>query len=604
MLAFAQQVYPRDDAFLLSRSYYLDQTNALTINEVMHKTFTPYREILTGGYQSGTYWIKLKARASQQDLVLKIRPTYTDEIELFDPASQSREQKSPVGANYPWGATDIEALSHNFVLAPSPADREIYLRVKSKQSYLVYAELMPMTEYVRGDRVEQLLYMGYAAFTLILATWLLITWLMSRELVLGVFTLQQFMAFLHTFTKVGLAKFLADGLLEASTINQLANLVVVIYPFIGFLSNKLLLQEYGLKRTFKWVFDALLGLSVLIIVLYLSGYSSILKFNALLVLGGMSIFWISAMFGVDRQQATLKASALPIAMLRVFYSVNMLIWVVAVLPLLGMVTASPVITLNSILVYNMLSGLMFFFLLQYRSKALLKLETERASSLKVEAEQERKQREEQSMLMAMLSHEIKTPLSVLKLVVDEKVAGSDLEGHANRAVNNIDFIVERCLQLGKLDAEAIQLHQRSIHLLGFLSGIVEAQKAENRVHLTCLSNIHVKTDHDLLRVLISNLLENALKYSPAASTIDLDARYKQEGGVEGVMIEIANEVSSLGAPDSAQVFKKFYRNPSATKISGSGLGLFLVRQLIRVLGGDISYQSDAQRVRFTLWMPT
>lgn len=79
--------------------------------------------------------------------------------------------------------------------------------------------------------------------------------------------------------------------------------------------------------------------------------------------------------------------------------------------------------------------------MQYRARWLLKHEVARATTLKAEATQERQRREEQSMLMAMLSHEIKTPLSVLKLVVDEKVAGSDLEGHANRAVSNIDFIV-------------------------------------------------------------------------------------------------------------------------------------------------------------------
>ena len=59
----------------------------------------------------------------------------------------------------------------------------------------------------------------------------------------------------------------------------------------------------------------------------------------------------------------------------------------------------------------------------------------------------------------------------------------------------------------------------------------------------------------------------------------------------------------MGAPDAVQVFKKYYRNTQATKMTGSGLGLFLVHELVGVMGGEITYSSDNEKVLFNVWIP-
>lgn len=589
------------DSNILSRSYYEDKTNTLDIQQIQDQRFTPYQDVLTGGFSEGTYWLKLLVRSNPQELVLKIKPARTEELELFDPAATTR--KPIIGAKYPWGAADIEALSYNFTLSPSATDRYVYLRVKSSRSYIVEAQALPLEVYKRIDRKEQLLYGAYCAFTLMLAVWLLITWLMNRELVLGVFTIQQFMAVFHTLGHTGLARVLFDGHLDQLLVNDTFSLFVVIYPFTGFLANKLLLNEYGLKKHYRYIFNGLLLISASVIVLHLAGLPLASRINNVAVLTAVAFFLVSAVFGVNLANATLKSSALPIRLLRVFYAFNLLIWIVTILPALGL-TPWGGLALYGIFVYNLLSGLVFFFLLQYRAKSLLKLETVRASELKVEAEQERKQREEQGMLLAMLTHEIKTPLSILKLVVDEKVAGSDLEGHANRAVRNIDFIVERCLQLGKLDAEAIQLHIKTVNCQAFLSELVRHLKADSRVRIKCDPGLLLRIDAELLRVVLSNLLENALKYAPAESPIALSALPVKHDDVQGLELSITNESGMMGAPDPDQVFKKYYRNMSATRISGSGLGLFLVKELVGILGGRVSYLPEHEHIKFTVWLPS
>ena len=590
------------ESYLLNRSYFEDKTNTLTLAQVEQQAFTPYPDVLTAGYQPGTFWLKLKIAASTDQLVLKIRPVFTEEIELFDPA---QSQGKPLAGNkHPWSASDLEGVSYNFLLAPKQSERDIYLRIKSVRSYLVKVDVMTMAQYQKQDRFELLVYAGYSTFTFLLALWLFVTWLMHRELVLGLFTLQQCVAFLHTLFHGGLARIFFDDHLDPVKTNYFFSTLVVIYPLVSILANKFLLQEYGLKKFYRYGLSLLMLLSCGIITLHFSSNLPLtFNLNSILVFVLILFLLVSALFGVDLTQSTLRADALSIRTLRIFYTFNIVLWTLAILTLQGLLPGGE-IALHSLHIYSMLSGLIFFFLLQYRARALLEIETGRASALKAEADHERQQREEQAMLMAMLSHEIKTPLSVLKLVVDEKVTGSDLEGHANRAVSNIDFIVDRCLQLGKLDAKEMHAKKKELHIHQFLTELIIEYRAENRFKIECPQHLVGLTDPEIMRVIISNLVENALKYSLPGSIIFIKARPQPNHEESGIQISMTNETGLMGEPDPDHVFKKYYRNTSATKISGSGLGLYLVHELIRVLGGKIEYQPKNKLVIFTLWIPT
>lgn len=594
--------------YLLSQSYFEDKSNALSITQIEQQAFIPYQKTLTGGFKTGTFWIKLKIAASAQPLILKIRPIFTEEIELFDSAPP--QGKPLIGNKYAWQDSDIEAVSYNFSLTPMQTERNVYLRIKSVRSYLINAEIMSLGEFQKKDRQELLIYAGYSTFTFLIALWLLVSWLLHRELVLGAFTVQQIFAFLHTLFHGGLVKIIFDDSFKPTSLNSFFSTLVVSYPFFGILANRLLLQEYGLKKSYKLTFDFLLLLSAGVIALHFSSDMPLtFSLNTIIVFIAIAFFLVAALFGVDLNHSKLQANALPIHTLRLFYIFNLALWTLAIFPLQGLLPAGE-LALHSLHIYSMVSGLVFFFLLQYRARTLLKLESNRSIILKAEADHERQQREEQSMLMAMLSHEIKTPLSILKLVVDEKISGSDLEGHANRAVNSIDFIIERCLQLGRIDAGATLVHKNELHLHAFLNILMIEHKAEDRVFLQCAHTLLACTDADILRVITSNLLENAIKYSPTGSVIHITAEPLEQNSQSGVQIQFINETGLLGSPDPSQVFKKYYRNASATKISGSGLGLYIVFELVNVLGGSITYQPPPehqpppQHLIFKLWIPS
>lgn len=590
-----------DQDFILSQSYYLDKTNSLSYDSAMSADFKPYKGMLTGGFNNGAYWVRLDIRANAQDLALKIRPSFTNEITLYDPASSDSPRAT--GSNYPVKAADIQTNSLNFVLPPSTENRAVYLRIKSVSSYLLYVEAMPLAEFQRTERSDNLIYTGYLMLTLILAVWMFITWLMHRERVIGVFALQQFIAVLHTFSRVGFSRSFLDYYLSDALISQISNGIVVFYVLVGMIVNKLLLQEYGMKRIFRYIFNATIACSMGIVVMYLSGHQqTALSINAPLVLFLHAWFLICALWGIDASKAAESAAGFQIKVLRIFYAFNFLVWIIAMLPLLGIISTGP-IALHSLLVYNITSSLVFFILLQYRARCLLRNEVARASTLEAEATQERQRREEQSMMMAMLSHEIKTPLSILKLIMDKNLSGANLKVHANRAVSNIDFIVNRCLQLVKLDSEAINLKPSNFQTNQFLMELAQDSQDAGRVKIGERNRLCLHADKAVLRVVVSNLIENGLKYGDIAQPVKVDILEEPKSGADGTRINVRNAIGILGIPDADQVFKKYYRNTQATKVAGSGLGLFIVDQLVKIMGGEVTYSCKNDEVLFSVWLP-
>ena len=587
---------------IVSRSYHEDPSNLLTYDQIKDVEFTPFNEMLNAGYKSGSLWVRLVLAKSNQETVLRVKPPYIDDIDLYDKGTKIYSIVD--GAHQPGSQNRFVSLPYAFLLPPADEERVLYLRFKSAHSYQVMIDALPTEQFDKNDRVEQLTYTGYITFTLILALWLLIIWLIDRNTVVGVFTIQQFMGFTHSFITAGFAQFFFDRTLSASFINNLSFTIIITYPLVGFIANKLLLNELGLSKPFKLFANTLIACSLALVALFILGNNNILKWNALLVLSGMTFFWFAAIFGVKRSENISKSERFLLHSFRIYYTANLVLWLIAIIPLLGLWNVGTV-AFQSLFAYNILSGLMLFFLLQCRYRYRLEREVARTSALDMQVISEKKQREELAMMMAMLSHEIKTPLSILKLVVDEKVKGSDLEGHASRALSNIGFVINRCLQLGKLDAENIKVQRSKFNVNNTIKNVVSDHgiDANDRITITGDPNLYFDSDLNFFRVAIANLIDNALKYSPKESVIKIDFHVSAGKQGNGLFVFVVNKTGILGAPDPSQVFKKYYRNQSATKISGSGLGLFLVSELIRILDGEISYSLQENRAVFTIWIP-
>jgi len=111
-------------------------------------------------------------------------------------------------------------------------------------------------------------------------------------------------------------------------------------------------------------------------------------------------------------------------------------------------------------------------------------------------------------------------------------------------------------------------------------------------------------DSDRLEQILTNLIDNAIKYSPAGTTVNVTAKDIQG---ETALVEFSVSDQGVGIPEEhiPQVFSKFGRldNPLVRQTEGTGLGLYITRSLVLALGGQISVASQPGHTTFTVRLP-
>jgi signal transduction histidine kinase len=206
-------------------------------------------------------------------------------------------------------------------------------------------------------------------------------------------------------------------------------------------------------------------------------------------------------------------------------------------------------------------------------------------------------------LIDMLSHEIKTPMSVIRLFFGIENAPQKFKNDALNAIQDIDDIIERCVSTNKVEHGKLNITRQQCSLHELLDVLADTHPEVARIQVELLSASDVYTDPKILKLIVSNLLENALKYSPDSSVVRVTVAEAQKEAISGLSIKFLNQAGLAGLPDIARVFEKYYRSPGAHSLSGSGLGLYLVKTFAEMLGGTIRYHAEGNQVVFDLWIP-
>jgi len=196
----------------------------------------------------------------------------------------------------------------------------------------------------------------------------------------------------------------------------------------------------------------------------------------------------------------------------------------------------------------------------------------------------------------MLMHEIRTPLSVVKIGSD--ALARDTPGNKNVwaerinvAIDNITQVIENCVQAEKHEEGLIQPNitqfMVELELADIASEFVTAHPelaSRIQVAMDAEGRHWLQTDKHYLRSIMLNLLSNALKYSPPFTSIYLRIYRMRQQNQNVMCFEIENEIGKAGVPDQNMVFQRYYRSESAKKFAGTGLGLWLSQTMAQQIG--------------------
>ena len=597
---------------ITSKSYVFDATSQKSFEQISTEATTPYTGVLSRGYTDAAVWLKLEITppvdaAADDEIVLRIRPVYLDEISLFDPLDKSGKTRT-VGDSVPLTANEFTSLSHTLVIPAGDKPRAIWLRVKATSTSLVSVEALTHHEMMQSELMLNLANFGLLAIVGMFALLVLVNWVNNRESLYALFVVRQIYYFFYTASLFGIHR-LVFANFTGINLDAAYSWLVVIATALSFLFEYRFLHEYAPPKWAKAVLYALMCWSLTAIALMLFGQTMLsLRVNMLLNTIGSVMLLVLSIFFIDAKkvEATKDKVLLSKRMVVSYYLTVTFVLSFSLWPYLGWVEGNE-FPLNGLVAYTLCSGLFMTALMQHRAnkQKLVQDEYEKKLMLSDQAVTlEKQRREEQTHLLHMLMHELKTPLSIIELAL---VANNDQEttsDYVSRAVGNMKDILDRCVKTDRLTEGNVDIRLAELNLNQHIAELVES-KTGTAINFLAAQTFKVKTDSQFLTVMLSNLLDNAQRYGDEQEAIEVAALQKQNAaGEEGVSITISNRPSAASWPDADRVFTKYYRSAGAEAQSGTGLGLYLVRTLARLVGGECLYVPDEKYIRFELWLPS
>jgi signal transduction histidine kinase len=223
--------------------------------------------------------------------------------------------------------------------------------------------------------------------------------------------------------------------------------------------------------------------------------------------------------------------------------------------------------------------------------------------------EQRVQREMLGDFIAILAHEVRTPLSTIKMAAENLQEHEQDEFSSKRGKNlilaaeRIEDVVSRCMDTDLFELKELRPKYQKLDLKPFLQERIDLSVDPDRVTLDCKFSESIMTDPFLFGAVISNLLENALKYSLKDSQVGLNVFEKIKRGRKGVNVSCENFIDPIVAPDPKKLFRKYYRSEKVSFHPGMGLGLWFSKEVIHALSGFIGSKIRVNKVIFWVWVP-
>ena len=587
---------------IVERSVLQDSSGALTIDEIEKASFTPTGPMLNAGYTTAAHWLRLRiqAPAQGQQVELRIRPTYLDEVLLFEPSPTRPGQwlRRVTGDKQGYTAQDRPSTTLGFALTLHAPLTTVYLRLQTASNSLLNVEALTPHEARAKEVQADIALVIYLGFMVALLFWAVNEFLLSRERVLGMFLVCQLCFSVYSLAVMGFLTMLvpreAPGALDLFT-----SVMVCLAPLVSLVFHRLLLGLFAPPRVALRVLEGLILLDLAALAMLLLGDArQALQFNALVILLAAPTFIALAFLARNNAAPGLRA-------IRTIYSLQGASLLFSMLPFLGWISATEW-SLHATLLNGFISAFLMFLLLHLRSRKLAREASMAAVDLEVAREQlalNSLQKQQQERFMAMLTHELKTPIAVVRMALGKLQLSDPVQRRARRALTDMTAIVEHCQQADQLEQQQLVVQATPCHLAEILDELKDGSGAPHRLHMDAQNVPPLTTDPHLLRIVLGNLIDNAFKYAAPDSPISIHAHVATHDDVPGVRVAVRNPVGLAGLPDADKVFEKYYRSPGAYRKTGSGLGLYLVKSYMQLLGGQVTYSAAENHVEFALWIP-
>ena len=567
---------------ITERATFEDQRGDMTLEQVQKSPFSPADKMISKGYTPSALWLRLKVDAPTDAgaLALSLLPATLDDVTLFAPQASGKYQARRL-------------LQRTAMLATPQSNHYYYLRIKSTGSMMVLSTMLSV-EQARKDDIERAIVLGavLASFVPIMLGLLLLVTL-RREMLHLVFLLHLPISLGVFVTRLGyLTEYMEPGVWFDN--DTLHHFLMIANILTGFLFIRILLSRFGLPAWGKPLFT-----------LFFIAYTPLL--GLFFIQDKQLIQSISTAMGTFACALCLLLTA------AIFYRSKSMTWPIAMLIAAVMLFAFKTflvlhgaLPVNEWTIHLLAFRILFFpaifgiilWLIDREKQDAIRASMMNEVLLRQLAAHEKERGETRQRFMTMLMHELKTPLSIIQFAAASlgrhlPSGSGDLSrvSNINRSVDDLNALIERCVQADQVEDNAPVIEQKLFSLDSLTANLLHSIDA-SRITLQAPAECAVFSDHQYLRIILLNLLSNALKYSAPNSMVAFDIERETLDGRAGLHFRVSNHIGAAGMPDPGQVFTRYYRSEGARGSVGAGLGLWLAQTMARQLGSELQFHAD------------
>lgn len=208
-----------------------------------------------------------------------------------------------------------------------------------------------------------------------------------------------------------------------------------------------------------------------------------------------------------------------------------------------------------------------------------------------------------------LSHEFRTPISLILAPVDElltEARGTQRHGRLammKRNARRLLNLVNQLLDFRKMEEQELQLNKSEGEIVSFIKDATDSfydlaeRKQIKLIFGSAVEKANVLFDHDKIERILFNLLSNAFKFTPSGGTVSVELRKLPDQPADGsVVLELKVKDSGIGIPEDKQekIFERFFQNETSSSIlnQGSGIGLSITKEFVKMHRGEITVESE------------
>jgi signal transduction histidine kinase len=569
-------------------AYVEDPGGSMTIEQVQGAHFQAVNRAVYLGYTRSTVWVRLTVDvpADAARLALSVLPATLDRLDLVHPDGRV----TPLPGHVNW-------------IAPAPGHGHLFLRAQTQGSMQVSPALMTEGAW-RQEEADRKLMLGIFIGSFLFALAMVVLMFVTMPDPLYLYCLLH----VHVLGLVSLNAFgyLYDFFAPVSTFDTAVagNVLLLLSYFLTVLVIGAILQTLGMTQQGSRMAGTILAVQAALCVLFFAMDRQTVNIAGVAVNAAGLVTMIGLTVAVFRKPVKGRWLIAPLIVLSLLQGLRVCLTLVGLVEPAGWMVSQLAIRSAT----TMIMFVILLWLLHHRQQETLLQSLMTQQQWERQASHEAAARSAKDRLMMMLLHEFKNPLYIIQLASSSlsrrlRDGTEDARRLANirHAVDDMNAIVERCVQADRIEMGRLATQAQRLSLDALIDDVVRSLDRD-RIRLAVPSGIALHADGNHLRLILLNLLSNALKYSPAGSMVELHAVAAPacDGSVD---ITVVNQTGRAGVPDPAQLFTRYYRAETVRGVAGAGLGLWLAQSFAREAGTEIHFHGDQSRIAFSLRLP-